>query len=264
MSEDARGWLVALSSLVVAACSGSSITDSARTIDTTADATTRVPTDASTGTSTDANEPTGCSAPLVPPQIRLEPHCASFTPALTNVDLAWVGRESITGEPKLTGHRFTAAADGNGCGFDVVVGLAYVTFDGASGSPYQMSGWWSEDQTTGSRALVAIVLRNAGDQVPVLGVADASSGGLLVQLSAPLVFGGGPSCDGSRDAGAAYLFLMGLRMNGATAASGSCTWHDVLVTCDLGGTGFTAVDYVVPRGSSPWPMVYGRSALLHK
>lgn len=257
MPVDARGWLVALSSLVVVACSGSSITDSARTIDTTADASTR-------GTNADASALIVCSAPLVPPQIRLEPHCSSFTPALTNVDLAWVGRESITGEPKLTGHRFTAAADGNGCGFDVVVDLPYVTFDGASGSPYQMSGWWSEDQATGSRALVAIVLRNAGDQVPVLGVADENSGGLLVQLSAPLVFGGGPSCDGSRDAGAPYLVQMGLRMNGATAAIGSCTRQDALVTCDLGGTGFTAVDYVVPRDSNPWPMVYGRSTLLHK
>ncbi len=125
---------------------------------------------------------------------------------------------------------------------------------------------WSEDET-GSRALVAIVLREADDPVPVLGVADASSGSLLDELSSPVAFGQfdglGPTCDGSRDAGAPWLLRLGLSANGTTAA-GSCTWHGVLVDCDLGGTGFTAVDYVVLRDQSLFPALYGRSALLHE
>ena len=198
---------------------------------------------------------TRCEGPVTPPTLELFPACANFVPSLSPQDLDWVGLDPAEGE--LMVHRFRAPANlANGCGYDLLVRLPRITFNG-SGS-YTMTVWWLSG--AGAPRLIAGVFRRDGDPLPELVVADQAAGELASKLSAPMTIEpSGTACTACLTGGPSGLVGPALAEDG-TPLSCEAEVDGRLFRCSgNSGQSWRVLTYCSARESAEYPVAYGRA-----
>jgi hypothetical protein len=196
-----------------------------------------------------------CEGPVTPPTLELRPYCADFVPSLSPQALDWAGLDPFEGEFMV--HRFSAPASlANGCGYDLIVRLPRITFNG-SGS-YAVSVWWLSG--VGAPRLIAGVFRRDGDPLPELVVADPTAGEFASMLSAPMTIEpSGAACTPCLAGGSSGLVGPALTQDGIPLSCEAEAEGTSLLCNNGSGQAFRVLTYCSASGSVEYPVVYGRA-----